>query len=123
MEIYERIKYLRKELLQLTQETFSSAINISRSNLGSIEIGRVSVTNRVISDICKKYKVNEEWLREGKGEPFTERTRNQVITDFLSETIIMDNDSFKKRVVEAIANLDEEDWIALEKIALKFLAK
>lgn len=123
MEIYERIKYLRKELLQLTQETFSSAINISRSNLGSIEIGRVSVTNRVISDICKKYKVNEEWLREGTGEPFTERTRNQIITDFLSETIIMDNDSFKKRVVEAIANLDEEDWIALEKIALKFLTK
>ncbi|HBM76088.1 MAG TPA: XRE family transcriptional regulator [Clostridiaceae bacterium] len=70
MEIYERIKILRKDELHLTQEEFSSKIKISRSNLGSIEVGRISVTDRVISDICFAFNVNEDWLRNGTGEIF-----------------------------------------------------
>ncbi|MCI8717335.1 MAG: helix-turn-helix transcriptional regulator [Lachnospiraceae bacterium] len=65
MTIGERIKYLRKEKLQITQEEFSSNIKISRSNLGSIETNRVTATNRVISDICERWLVNEYWLRNG----------------------------------------------------------
>lgn len=68
MNINERVKFLRKDYLHMTQEEFSSSIKISRSNLGSIEIGRVSVTDRVIQDICEKFSVNEEWLRTGSGE-------------------------------------------------------
>ena len=46
MEMYERIKYLRKECLHKTQAEFSKSIKISRSNLGSIEIGRINVTDQ-----------------------------------------------------------------------------
>lgn len=70
MELFERIKNLRKEVLQKTQEEFSSVIKISRSNLGSIEIGRINVTSRVISVICTEYDVNEEWVRTGDGKMF-----------------------------------------------------
>ncbi|HCM22820.1 MAG TPA: XRE family transcriptional regulator [Ruminococcaceae bacterium] len=70
MKIYERIKILRKNKLHLTQEEFSSKINMSRSNLGSIEVGRISVTDRVIADICSAFNVNEEWLKNGTGEIF-----------------------------------------------------
>ena len=45
----------------------SEALNISRSNMGNIEIGRIALTDRVISDICDKYNVNEKWLRTGEG--------------------------------------------------------
>lgn len=65
MTIGERIKYLRKVKLQITQEEFSSNIKISRSNLGSIETNRVTATDRVISDICERWLVNEYWLRNG----------------------------------------------------------
>ena len=68
--MYERIKHLRKNVLHLTQEEFSSSIKISRSNLGSIETGRINITDRLISDICEKYSVSEKWLRTGKGEIF-----------------------------------------------------
>lgn len=67
MEINERIRYLRKNKLNLTQQEFSEALNISRSNMGNIEIGRIALTDRVISDICDKYNVNENWLRTGEG--------------------------------------------------------
>lgn len=65
MTTNERIKYLRKELLDKTQQDFSSMILISRSNLGNIETGTVEVTDRVISSICEKFNVNENWLRNG----------------------------------------------------------
>lgn len=67
MNINQRIKFLRKERLHITQEEFASSIKISRSNLGSIETGRIALTDRVISDICEKYNVNENWLRSGEG--------------------------------------------------------
>ena len=70
METYERIKLLRKDILDMTQEEFSSKIKISRANIGSIETGRISVTDRVIFDICHAFNVRGEWLRSGEGEMF-----------------------------------------------------
>lgn len=72
VKINERIRLLRKEYLNLTQEQFASEIKISRSNLGSIEVGRINVTDRVIEDICSQFSVNEDWLRYGKGEMFVQ---------------------------------------------------
>lgn len=67
----DRIKQLRKER-NLTQEEFAKQINISRSNLGNIEIGRISVTDRVVDDICSTFNISRDWLRTGSGEPLVE---------------------------------------------------
>lgn len=77
----ERIKYLRKELLDKTQQDFSAMIMISRSNLGNIETGAVEVTDRVISSICEKFNVNEVWLRYGI-EPTFKDTAKISLDDF-----------------------------------------
>lgn len=122
MLINERIKYLRKEVIHKTQEEFALTIKVSRSNLGAIEIGRITATDRVISDICEKYNVSEEWLRTGEGEIFIQRTRNQIITDFLGD-LILEDASFKKRLIEALAELDTRDWETLEKLAVKLTTK
>ena len=106
----------------MTQEDFASSIKMSRSNLGSIEIGRIAVTDRVILDICEKHNVSVEWLKSGKGDVFIPKTRNQTITDFLGD-VIKDDDSFKKRFVEALAALDIEDWEYLEKLVIKLTKK
>lgn len=67
MTINERIKYLRKNILHLTQEELAPEIKISRSNLGAIEIGRITVTDRVKDDICSAFNVNIDWLENGVG--------------------------------------------------------
>lgn len=122
MEVHERIRHLRKDILKLTQQEFSDSLKISRSNAGNIEIGRIAVTDRVILDICETYNVSIEWLRNGTGEVFVPKTRNQVITDFLGD-VIKDDDSFKKRFIEALAALDIEDWEYLEKLIIKLTKK
>lgn len=65
MNDHERVRYLRKEILMLTQEDFAKSINISRSNLGSIETGRVNLTERVLTDICDVHGINKDWLLYG----------------------------------------------------------
>lgn len=80
MELYERIKLLRKERLKLTQEEFAERINISRSNLGNIETNRIGITQRVIDDICNAFNINSEWLRTGSGEMFIETKDDFMVT-------------------------------------------
>ena len=68
MTIHARIRYIRKELLRLTQEEFSHHLRMTRANVASIEKERISVTDRVISDICTAFHINEAWLRTGEGD-------------------------------------------------------
>lgn len=119
MEIHERIKSLRKDILKLTQQDFSESLNMSRSNAGNIEIGRIAVTDRVISDICQKFNVNEEWLRYGTGDIFSEITKDQELADFAARLYKEDENSFKRRLVSVLSNLSEDEWELLANIAEK----
>lgn len=122
MNIGERIRHLRKNELKMTQDDFASKIDISRSNIGNIEIGRIAVTERIIASICREFGVNEEWLRTGNGEMFIPLTRDQLIKGFAADLIMEDN-TFKKRLVEALAKLDESEWEVLEKLAENLIKK
>lgn len=70
LNIHERVKYLRKEKLKITQEQFGKPLGLTRANIANIEAGRITVTERVILGVCEKYNIREEWLRTGKGEIF-----------------------------------------------------
>ena len=81
--MHERIKQLRK-VLNLSQESFSSKLNISRSHFAMIENGSKNITDRVFSDICRVFNVNEEWLINGTGEMFAP-TFNDKLDQLASE--------------------------------------
>lgn len=115
MEIFERIKYLRKDCLHKTQEEFASAIKVSRSNLASIEIGRISVTDRVISDVCREFNVNEEWLRTGEGEMFIEIDPDEELLEWAGNVLVNESDTYKYKFLKMLANLSDEEWKLMEK--------
>lgn len=75
-------------------------------------------SDSVIKDICREFNVNEEWLRNGTGEMFVQKTRNQAITDFAADLII-EPESFKTKLIESLAKLEESDWEDIERIVLK----
>ena len=78
-----RVKLLRKSL-NISQEIFSSKINISRSHFALIESGTKKLTDRVIADICREFHVNEDWLRNGEGLMFKEDDTFSL-DDYLNE--------------------------------------
>ncbi|GAA0230682.1 helix-turn-helix domain-containing protein [Metaclostridioides mangenotii] len=103
----ERIRTLRKDILKLTQEEFSKPINISRSNLGNIERGNISMTDRVISDICDEYGINEDWLRTGEGKIFADTTEDEYIAGVMGD-IIANDDKFMKNMIKVFSELTDE---------------
>jgi transcriptional regulator with XRE-family HTH domain len=64
--INQRVKRLRKKL-KLTQSEFSAIITISSGQLACIETEKRSVNDRTIKLVCDSFKVNDEWMRTGKG--------------------------------------------------------
>lgn len=71
MEISDRIYTLRSKL-NLSQEEFGKKINVTKHSISSYEKGKNSVKDRVITDICREYSVNEDWLRNGAEPMFIE---------------------------------------------------
>lgn len=111
----ERIKMIRKNL-NMTQDEFSAKIGLSRNFIAQIESGTKFPSDRTIKDICRKFSVNEEWLRTGKGEPQRKRTRSQEIIEFTNDALEDVDDSFRKRLLHALAKLNITEWEVLEKI-------
>lgn len=116
--MHDRIKEVRK-YLGLSQQEFADRLSISRSNLGNIETGAISVTSRVIEAICREYNVNEIWLRHGEGEMFRKLTREQEISKFVGAALTDETESFRKRFLTMLSRLNTEEWMVLEKMALE----
>lgn len=124
LNIGERIEILRKDL-SMSRRVFGEKLGVSESVIVNIEYDRLKRPDQkesLYKLICKEFNVNEEWLRTGNGEMFVPLTRNQLITDFAADLIMEDN-TFKKRLVEALAKLDESDWEVLEKLAESLIKK
>lgn len=106
MKPYERIRELRKKILDLTLEDFSNKINISRSNLGNIETGRIGLTERVLLDICRTFHVRREWIETGN-EPIFENNVDPLDTEISKLYSALTNEN-KKYLYGYIQRLLEE---------------
>lgn len=114
----DRIKELRKTL-GLTQQEFADKIGTARGNISAYEVAKNAPSDAVISLICTKFNVNEEWLRNGNGEMFIELTRDEQIEAFVGEALRDESDSFKKKFIAMLTALDEPDWEILQKMVEK----
>ena len=112
----ERIKELRKSL-GITQQEFADKLGLKRNTIATYEIGKAVPSDRVVCDLFNKYNVNEEWLRTGEGEMFVALNRTQQIAQLTADLFKGEKDSFKERLLLALAKLDENEWKVLEKIA------
>lgn len=118
----DRLKDLRKSL-SIKQGDFADKISTTQGHISDIENGRKSLSDRTIKLICLENwngkTVNEEWLRTGKGEMFSPLDRQDQIAKLTTDLFKGEKNSFKERLILALAGLDENEWELLEKIAEK----
>ena len=120
MEIHERLKHLRKNILKITQDELGETLGLSKSNISNIEIGRISLTDRNIQVICATYNVNEDWLKTGEGNPFNELSEQEELAAWMGSIMKPENDGgTKQRIIRILSQLEDDEWEAIEKIALK----
>lgn len=114
VEIKDRIRHIRKQN-KLNREEFAKKLGFTSDGaVTNMELGRVTITEERIDLICKTFGVNKEWLTTGEGEMEAPKTRDQEIIDFATETVKEPDTSIKKRLVQALAGLEPQQWDALE---------
>lgn len=118
----DRIKLIRKDA-GLTLEKFGERLGVGKTAISKLENNERSLTDQMAKSIYREYGVNEEWLKTGEGEMFEPKTRSEVIAQFAGELMKEEDSSFRKQLVEILAELNLQEWELLEGIAKKLAKK
>lgn len=124
MEVYERIRYLRKNTLHLSQTEFGQKLGVSRSVIANIELNvlaRPDQKEPLYKLICKEFHVRYEWLTEGIGEPFSEDLPEDEYIRATSEIDIKDSRA-RKAIVDYWHLTDSDKklfWDFMDRFILK----
>ena len=118
----KRIEEIRKSC-GLSRVAFGSKLGVSGDVINNLERGRVEVKEHMIILICREFGVNEKWLRYGEGEMLVPKTREDDIAELTLKILADEEDSFRSRLVSALAKLSEEQWELLADIADKITKK
>ena len=120
--LHERLKKLRKTL-DLTQQEFADRLQIKRNTVATYEAGKSNPSDAAVSLICREFNVNGEWLRNGKGEMFTQITTDDQVSSFVGRTLLTKPETAKQRMILDLATMSDAECDILEKILSKFLEK
>ena len=113
-----RFKELRSEL-GLSTRKFAEDLNLTAGTISLIENGKRNLTDRTISDVCRLYHVNENWLRTGVGNMFQKRTREIEIAEITAAMFKSKDTDFRYQLMRVIADMTPEQIELLREIAEK----
>lgn len=114
------LERLRKIFIESgkTQTEIAKKTNVTSAYIWKIlNKDNVKPRDLFIQKVCEEFGVSEDWLRTGNGEPTIKRTRKQEIIAFANEIMDLPDENIKKRLIEALIKLDENDWSTIAKIA------
>lgn len=115
----DRILKIRKEN-KLTQDAFAERLNLSKNFVWMLEKGERIPSDRTISDICREFNINEEWLRNGT--PPMEKPTTDKLSTYVAQ-ICKGDDDFIRNLIEIYMELDPDSKKALKTMADRMLEK
>lgn len=125
----ERISELRKAVAKnegrkrpLTMDEFGERVGVQRSWVSKVEKGQRHLTNQMISAICNVYGVREEWLRDGTGDIFVQKSAEEELNTLADKIMTDTPESFRRRFVSMLAKLTDEQWKVLSDMEDMLLA-
>lgn len=65
MNINERIRDFRKNVLHLSQTEFATQLGMKQTSVSTFEKSGATVTDPTIKALCMAFNLNEDWLRNG----------------------------------------------------------
>lgn len=104
--IHERIAYIRK-YFNLSQQEFGQSIGVTYSAISLIERKKREPSDRVIRDICREYKINENWIRSGVGEIFIPEDMTYL---YNVGKLGNEQNEFKKFYLNLMMGLPDDYW-------------
>lgn len=103
----------------LNQTEFAEKLSLTKNYISLIENGNRTPSDRTISDICREFNVNEDWLRTGEGEMLKPVNRDAAIASFMGDVLNGEDADFRRRMISVLSSLDVTEWELLAKVARK----
>lgn len=114
-----RIKEIRKGA-GLTLEKFGAKIGITAASLSTIENGKSNPSGQTVLMICREFNVNEDWLRDGTGEPFTQLSREDTIAAYVGRITGGHITDIEESIIKFMAETPVEEWETLASALRRF---
>jgi hypothetical protein len=67
--------------------------------------------------IVRVFNVNRAWLETGEGEMLAEMSRAEKIGRFVAEVLADEPDSFRRKLIDILIELDADGWQKLKEAA------
>ena len=112
MTVNERIAFVVKDS-NLSKTAFAKKINVSQAMVSMLCSGATAPSDRTISDICRVFDIQEDWLRDGLEPMRAERSKEEEIAELVGSALRGSNE-FKKAVVYMICSRTDDELKALE---------
>lgn len=112
----DRIKELR-QALGLTQQQFADCIGVKRNTVATYEMGRSIPSDAAISLICREFSVSDAWLRNGEGEMFVPKSRNEELFEFVAKVAEGPKNDIRAKLLTVMSRLTDEQWELLAYVA------
>lgn len=111
--VNERIVYLIDKECGGNKSAFARRINITPAYAAQIYKMERIPSDRTISDICRIFDIQEDWLRHGLEPMRAAKTREEEISELVGSALSGSSD-FKKAVIRMICSRSDEELLALE---------
>lgn len=113
----DRIRELRKNHLKMTQQKFAEQLNLSQNFIWQIEKGEREPSDRTISDICRIFDIQEDWLRYGLEPMQAAKSREEEIAELVGNAL-QGSSEFKKAVIKMICSRSDKELEVLHEALL-----
>lgn len=111
--INERIVYLIDTECAGNKSAFARKVNITPAYAAQLYKMERIPSDRTISDICRIFDIQEDWLRHGLEPMRAAKSKEEEIAELVGSALSGSND-FKKAVIRMICSRSDAELQALE---------
>lgn len=104
---------------KLTKTAFAKRINVSQGLISQICSGATNPSDRTIADICREFRIREEWLRTGEGEMTIADSEMEKLQHFFADVLSTAPDE-RSAFIAALDDLPYEFWPLVADLARKY---
>ena len=117
-----RIKEIRKGA-GLTLEKFGAKIGITAASLSTIENSKSNPSVQTVLMICREFNVNEDWLRDGTGDPFMQLPREETIAEYVGRINGGHITDIDESIIKFMVETPVEEWESIARALRRFSEK
>ena len=103
----------------ISKSKFAERLNVSQAFVSQLCSGAREPSDRTIADICREFRIREEWLRTGEGDMAIADTERDKLQTFFADVLATAPDE-RSAFVAALADLPDALWPLVADLARKY---